>query len=1299
MAIAPTEAGFTVLTTTTPAMPVVDDTAKRALPTRILLKSGYGRYLGYDRFGHIFCAKGIAGTTEEWSVEWVNEETICLKSLYGEYLAVDSFGVVRTWSTLDPAHLPYFQWQVIKVNDEMLTLKSISTEQFLIVADTGDVKLLPEKVDGAHWFFSSADVSQAGSDSECEQVSMIDAIEEEKKALSLWKPANGRLVQVSARNGKVWGVNDKANLYNLKDGEWQQVDGSLSYVTIGANGEIFGCTKYKEILEKSDDGWLFLPGQLVKLSAANKDVIWGLDERNWPWRFNGIFFSKLRKKKLLDLSVGVDGECWGILKKNRKLVRWDSEHSAWTPIAEDDNSRWMSISVYDAKNIWGIDITGRAQKFESVTKTWSLKGGLHFRTISVGSETEVYVVDANANVFSLASSDDVSAKEKEAELQMIQGIVEKLKAELAAARQQLIDLNAKFQADLAAVHANVQNSEKSQSSLIDDLKNKDKVIAGMKIDLDKLRSELQSAQIAAKLAEERALNASAAEEEKKQYEEKIKYHTWEVKVYTGDIRGAGTEANVDIVLVGSAGKSNPVRLDNSPYNFRKAREDVFSVVIEQEIGALNKIIIGHDNSGMDPSWFLERVIAFNSVHGTFKFQAGKWLRAEDDTLSLELSPIEGDFNLPKVKKYTVDVYTGDRVGAGTEANVSIVVTAEHGKYEKVLGTPAKGFVRNTKASFAFDNLDLGKLQKLRIGHDNSGFGSDWFLEKVIIRDETDAKDWYFLCGKWLKSSDGSLERDIDAAENDGVCVPPLVDYTIQVITGDRRGAGTDANVSIVIYGETDNSGVRILDTSADNFERNKTDVFGVRCVDLGKLTKIRIGHDNSGYAPGWFLDKVIIKREGTDGIYYFMYGNWLDSDNGTEKEIPASDADGKTYLPLVNYKVTVLTGNVKGAGTDADVSINIYGTNGDTGDRILDSNGNNFERGQTDVFGFDAVDLGKITKIRIGHNNKGFGAGWYLEKVTVRNQTTGEDSFFPAGRWLATDEEDGNTYCEIATEGQDSAPVAKVITYKVVVHTGDRRGAGTDARVGINITGERGDSGVRLLSNHQNNFERGRIDTFAFDCIDLGELKRIAIGHDNSGAAPGWFLSKVVVESGDGKAWTFGANRWLSVDEGDKRIQIDLAPVASDFKVLTSAVYKITVITADRPGAGTNAGVFFTLYGKEGKSREYHLDNDQDNFERNKKDVFTVESDDLGELTKVRIGHDNKGLFAAWCLDKVIVYSEKLGKNFYFLAGKWLDSTNGTIAELAASGEDGQPLAPMTSYLVKVKTGDRRFAGTVYTVF
>ena len=47
--------------------------------------------------------------------------------------------------------------------------------------------------------------------------------------------------------------------------------------------------------------------------------------------------------------------------------------------------------------------------------------------------------------------------------------------------------------------------------------------------------------------------------------------------------------------------------------------------------------------------------------------------------------------------------------------------------------------------------------------------------------------------------------------------------------------------------------------------------------------------------------------------------------------------------------------------------------------------------------------------------------------------------------------------------------------YKIRTHTGDVRGAGTDANVYITIFGDKGDTGQHKLSNKwKNNFQRKR---------------------------------------------------------------------------------------------------------------------------------------------------------------------------------------------------------------------------------
>ena len=64
-----------------------------------------------------------------------------------------------------------------------------------------------------------------------------------------------------------------------------------------------------------------------------------------------------------------------------------------------------------------------------------------------------------------------------------------------------------------------------------------------------------------------------------------------------------------------------------------------------------------------------------------------------------------------------------------------------------------------------------------------------------------------------------------------------------------------------------------------------------------------------------------------------------------------------------SYLVSVKTGDVRGAGTDANVFVQIYGDKGDIGKlqlRSAENTKNKFERGRTDQFVLEAVDIGKV---------------------------------------------------------------------------------------------------------------------------------------------------------------------------------------------------------------------------------------------------------------------------------------------------------------------------------------------------
>ena len=48
---------------------------------------------------------------------------------------------------------------------------------------------------------------------------------------------------------------------------------------------------------------------------------------------------------------------------------------------------------------------------------------------------------------------------------------------------------------------------------------------------------------------------------------------------------------------------------------------------------------------------------------------------------------------------------------------------------------------------------------------------------------------------------------------------------------------------------------------------------------------------------------------------------------------------------------------------------------------------------QTDTFIVEAVDLGRLDQVCVGHDGKGPGSGWFLQQVTVRESMEAEEEY------------------------------------------------------------------------------------------------------------------------------------------------------------------------------------------------------------------------------------------------------------------------------------------------------------------
>ncbi|XP_062833661.1 DENN domain-containing protein 5A isoform X1 [Anolis carolinensis] len=96
----------------------------------------------------------------------------------------------------------------------------------------------------------------------------------------------------------------------------------------------------------------------------------------------------------------------------------------------------------------------------------------------------------------------------------------------------------------------------------------------------------------------------------------------------------------------------------------------------------------------------------------------------------------------------------------------------------------------------------------------------------------------------------------------------LIPYHILIVPSKKLGGSMfTANPWICISGELGETGV--LQVPRNTLEMT------FECQNLGKLTTVQIGHDNSGLYAKWLVEYVMVRNEVTGHTYKFPCGRWL----------------------------------------------------------------------------------------------------------------------------------------------------------------------------------------------------------------------------------------------------------------------------------------------------------------------------------------------------------------------------------------------------------------------------------------
>ena len=105
------------------------------------------------------------------------------------------------------------------------------------------------------------------------------------------------------------------------------------------------------------------------------------------------------------------------------------------------------------------------------------------------------------------------------------------------------------------------------------------------------------------------------------------------------------------------------------------------------------------------------------------------------------------------------------------------------------------------------------------------------------------------------------------------------------------------------------------------------------------------------------------------------------------------------------YTIWVKTGDDPLAGTDSNVFIQLFGSDGQTEPLHLPPRDIfAFETGSTEKYILEVPDIGELTRCCIGHDNSEGDSGWFVVDVRVQDDETDREWLFKFDQWLGLEE-------------------------------------------------------------------------------------------------------------------------------------------------------------------------------------------------------------------------------------------------------------------------------------------------------
>jgi glycerophosphoryl diester phosphodiesterase len=116
-----------------------------------------------------------------------------------------------------------------------------------------------------------------------------------------------------------------------------------------------------------------------------------------------------------------------------------------------------------------------------------------------------------------------------------------------------------------------------------------------------------------------------------------------------------------------------------------------------------------------------------------------------------------------------------------------------------------------------------------------------------------------------------------ATRADNPMRPANFAYGLEIHTGDKSMAGTDAKVTFTLNGQNGSSSVTVDTKPPYRMEQNDWNFVTLPSPNLGPLQSITVQRDNSGNAPDWFLDRIRVRSFRFGVSKEALFNRWIDT--------------------------------------------------------------------------------------------------------------------------------------------------------------------------------------------------------------------------------------------------------------------------------------------------------------------------------------------------------------------------------------------------------------------------------------